>query len=186
MDPRKTAPSLADQWRRHLQAQEQDPTRPVLLDLPSGMPVTATRTNLLILMRRGSIPDALLPRVESLIATAQGGGDEAVRVALNRRLADNPAAFQAEWLRILDAVWMSTVVEPRFSDDPTDAEAIPLDAVSEQDKTFLFSWCQGVAESAAEFLDRSRARAAAPVGDAPVGDGVRDRPADVPGDRFEA
>jgi hypothetical protein len=185
--PTTQAPSLADQWRRHLQEQAIDPTRPVLVDLPSGMRVRATRTNILLLMRYGRIPDALAPRVEELIGLAQGGGDEAVRVSLTHGFASNPAALQVQLTTLFDAVWLATVVEPVFTDDPdTNPDAISVDAVSDADKSFLFSWCQGVTETAAQFLDRTRGGAAALVGTPPVGDGLRAGPAGAPGDRPEA
>jgi hypothetical protein len=189
MEPttKRGTPSLSDQWRRALAERQARTDAPVLVELPSGLSVEATRPSLLLLLRTGRIPDALAPRVEQLIATAQSGGEDAVRVALSTEHRDNPAGFYAEWVNLLDTVWLAAVAEPRFGPAmTTDPDLIPVDQVSEDDKTYLFMWCQGVASDVlAGFRERGR-RPAAAVGDAPVGDGVRPGPAGLPGDRFEA
>jgi hypothetical protein len=148
MEPttKRGTPSLSDQWRRALAERQARTDAPVLVELPSGLSVEATRPSLLLLLRTGRIPDALAPRVEQLIATAQSGGEDAVRVALSTEHRDNPAGFYAEWVNLLDTVWLAAVAEPRFGPAmTTDPDLIPVDQVSEDDKTYLFMWCQGVA-----------------------------------------
>lgn len=156
--------SLTDQWRAHLSAQHTSITRAATIDLPSGLSVRAKRPHLLLLLQTGKIPDTLAPRVESLIEVAQSGGEDAVKSDIERESQENPAAFYASWMNILDIVWTEAVIEPTFTRTPeTEPDAIPISAVSEDDKTFLFMWCQGVDETVATFLDRV-ARAAPPVG----------------------
>jgi hypothetical protein len=161
---------LSDQWRRALAEKHARTDEPVLVELPSGLSVKAARPSLLLLLRAGRIPDAIAPRVEQLIATAQSGGEDAVRVALTNGHKDNPAAWYAEWVNLLDTVWLAAVVEPTFGAAlSTDPDLIPVDQVADDDKTFLFMWCQGVAEEVATAYFRTRARPDAAVGTGPDG-----------------
>jgi hypothetical protein len=177
---------LSDQWRKALAERQARTDVPVLVALPSGLSVKATRPNLLLLLRTGRIPDALAGRVEQLIQTAQSGGEDAVRVALTADHQTNPAATHAMWANLLDTVWLAAVVEPAFGPAlSTDPDLIPVDQVAEDDKNFLFMWCQGVTEDVATFLGRQQ-RPAAPVGTGPTGGPLRSGSGAPAGGGFEA
>jgi hypothetical protein len=168
--------SLSDQWRTHLSAQHRSLVQAALLALPSGMSVRAKRPHLLLLMQTGRIPDTLRPRVESMIAMSQDGGEDAVKADLEREQKENPAGFYADWMNLLDTIWVEAVIDPPFTREPdTNPDALPVADVGEEDKTYLFMWCQGVDESVATFLDR-KARSRTPLGHAPAGEGIQSGP----------
>lgn len=174
--PRSADQSLADQWRAHQRTQTQSLNEPTLLKLPSGLSVRARRPHLLLMLKNGKVPDSLTPRVHELIAVAQDGGDAAVTANLQREQTENPAKFYADWLRLLELVWLESVIDPIFTADPaSNPDAISISDVSDDDKTFLFVWAQGVDQTVAEFLD-GKARATAHVGTPSVGDAVQPRP----------
>lgn len=183
---RPTSTTLADQWRRYLIQQRRQTAVVVDLVLPSGMTVRAMRPNLLQLLGTGRIPDALAAPVQELIALgAVAGGDDQIASELRRRSDADPVGFGAQFLAILDAVWLAAVVEPRFAADAqaeADAEAIPLGQVDVDDKSFLFIWAQGVDLEVRTFLDR-QARARPPVRTAPAGDDVPSGPGGAAGSR---
>jgi hypothetical protein len=177
--------TLSDAWRDYLRRRQEPHATVVSLTLPSGMAVRATRPNLLLLLRTGRIPDTLTPRVESLIAKSQEGGEAAAREEMHRRHRENPAAFFAEWRNLLEVVWCEAVAEPRFTQHPErDAALLPVSQVDNPDLEYLFVWCQGVTEDVATFLGR-RAGAGALVGPGPAGDAVPPRPAGDARDRYE-
>ncbi len=186
--PKRAAPataSLTDQWKAHVQKRATNSTTPRLLELPSGMKVRALRPSLLLLMQRGDIPDFLTPRIHELIAIAsrEGGGDAAVATDIERERLDDPAGYVQRWTQILDIVWLAAVVEPHFAQNPGPGDAaIPISQVDEDDKTFLFTWCQGVDETLVTFRER-RAGEIATVGTPPPGEGIRTGPGDVAGNR---
>lgn len=174
--------SLSDQWRAHQRKQPQALNEPTLLRLPSGLQVRARRPHLLLMLKNGKVPDSLTPRVHELIAVAQAGGDAAVTADLEREQATDPAKFYAEWLNLLELVWLEAVIDPSFTADPeSNPDAIPISDVTDDDKTFLFVWAQGVDQTVAEFLD-GKARSTPHVGVAPMGNAVQPRPSDPAGD----
>lgn len=174
------APSLTEQWQSW-RARQRAPSPDVTLTLPSGLTVRATRPNIVHLMQAGVIPDALAAKVQHLIALASGEGDGAVQADIDRELAADPAGFVVTWTKVLRIVWLNAVIDPRFSETPSDDE-IPIDAVSEDDLTYLFVWAQGVDESVATFLDRRGTRQSAAVGRPSNGDDLRTGPGDSAGD----
>lgn len=174
--------SLTEQWRSFARAQ-QSPARGFLLELPSGLKVRAHRPHLMQLLQTGRIPDTLTPRVHDLIAKAQSGGEAAVQAEMKREQATDPAGFMVAWTLLLDTVWLEAVSDPVFSRDTrADDESLPVAAVNQADKEFLFMWCQGVDQSVQDFRGR-RARSLAAVGTAPDGDDLPSGPGDAVGDQ---
>lgn len=187
MEPRANGASLqnqlTEQWSTYLRQQKQTTADPIEVTLPSGMKVRARRPNLLLLLRTGRIPDIIAPRVEQLVKIAQDGGEDAVRVDLNREKQETPAAFNTMWRNLIEVVWCEAVAEPRFTRDPErDPDALPVFGVSDADAEYLFMFAQGVDETVATFLDR-RNRALASVGNRPAGEPVRIGPSADVGDQ---
>lgn len=181
--PMSTNPTpLYDQWKKKI-AERHNQERPVPVEMPSGVQVMAVRPHLLWMLRNGRIPDALAPRVDHLLELSKAGGEDAVRVAMNDNPED-PESFYAAWIKIRDLVWLEAVKDPVFvaaDRTPGEMELSILD-VTEDDKDYMFIWCQGVDQSLAEFLDGKRREAEA-LALLQTGKEIRDGSAGVAGDR---
>lgn len=174
-----TPPSLTAAWRAYLDGASKARSTAVLLTLPSGMAVRAKRPTLLEVLASGRIPDTLAAKVEALITKAQQQGTGAIQDAMDEQRTADPAGFMSTYLALLDVVWCEAVVEPKFARDPGPNDALtpdtlPVEAVPIGDKTYLFTWAQGVDADLATFPDRAAGT------DPAVGTG-QDRPEIRPG-----
>lgn len=131
---------------------------PLDVPLPSGLKVKAVRVNLLSILEAGRIPDGLTPFVTDLMKL----GDEGDAGAIDQEIR----ARWEEWEMTLDAVWVSVVVEPRFTRGASRGEdnLIPVRLVEVEDKVSLFNWCQGVTDHLAAFRE-TKSGDARPVAD---------------------
>lgn len=148
---------LASLWEEDLNRRTQADQGIVATEimLPSGLPVRAHRVHLLHLLRHGRIPNSLLPIVEKHIALAtEGGVRETIQDALGEFEQDEQSAYK-KFSELLDHVWLQAVIEPKFARNPDrEKKELPLSAVSFEDKTFLYEWCQGVNTDVASFRER--------------------------------
>ena len=160
------APSeLSSLWHARVKARQEaqfTSGAPVRVDLPGGTPVMAIRANVLSLFEAGRIPDAITPFVLDLLKAGREKGEGAVTKLLTDGYAD--------WVRLMDSVWLTSVREPAFVPDGTlSDDAIPMRLVPIEDKIAFFNWANGVPD----YLDAFRQ----PGDDARAshdGEGVRD------------
>lgn len=109
----------------------------IRVELPGGMPVMAVRANVLSLVEAGRIPDALTPFVLDLLKAGREEGHDAVTKLLTDGYSD--------WVRLMDAVWLTCVVEPTFVPDGALSDAaIPMRLVPVDDKVAFFNWSSGI------------------------------------------
>jgi hypothetical protein len=135
----------AAEWKAAIaaDAEARSAAAPVEVRLPSGLRVLAREIGLHQLFDLGKVPDALTPIVFGYVDAAEGkGGEQAV--AAVKELIDSR---WADFVAVVDFVWMQAVVEPRFA--RTTAEAIKSGAISLQkvgiaDRIALFNYCQGM------------------------------------------
>lgn len=174
-DYERRAAELSAAWQERTRQRQVAQVRrlpPVEVELPDGEPVLAVRAPLLPLLEAGRIPDALTPYVLDLLAAGKRGETAAETFIAER---------WQEWVTLLDAVWLASVVAPTFTASAVAHDgAIPVRLVSLPDKIALFNWAQGVDDYLDSFRDRSGAdaRAASAGDDLPGAD-----PGDAPGDR---
>jgi hypothetical protein len=117
---------------------------PERVTLPSGLPVMAVRSPLIVFLEAGRIPDGVTPFVLDLMELGDEGDADAIQETVEERWE--------EWKMMLDSVWLAAVVKPRFTRGNNKKRGfIPLDLVPISDKISLFNWCQGVTDHLASF-----------------------------------
>lgn len=167
------APPLFEVWKKA--KQERDAKRGgVILTLPSGLPVRVARMPLLALIQRGQIPDALAPVIRRYIEDIDRQlepdkhhqrTDEVVQQAVAR----DPVQAFADYKAILEFVFTSCVIEPRFirhgDEDrfvPAPGQDAPLYVdygpdgsepdVTGDDLQYVYNFCQGVDQTVEEYF----------------------------------
>ncbi len=155
---------LTTAWHARVKERQQSEltqAEAVEVELPGGTPVYALKANVISLLEAGRIPDALTPFVLDLLKAGREQGD----VAVTKLLVDG----FADWVRLMDAIWLVCVVQPKFVADGTlSDDAIPMRLVDLEDKIAFFNWAQGVPDHLDAFRQsRDDARAS------PDGEGIR-------------
>lgn len=100
---------------------------PELVELPSGNVARLLRPQLSVMLKRGQIPNPLLP---AAVASMDGGVEDAKAA-----------------LELVDFLVAAAFVEPKVTVDQDAGEGeLSVDALSEADKAFVVKWTQrGVA-----------------------------------------
>lgn len=151
-------PSITDAWRRMFKAKQRQRTTPVLLTLPSGMPVTALRLSVRHLIEYGNIPDPLTTAVREFADLIEGErrGGPSVAQTMADQFNDNPEASWARWISVLDGVFVACISQPSFTDNDRQVDLeqgpFPVADVDYFDKLYVYQWAQGVDQSVADFL----------------------------------
>lgn len=144
MTQQKDLTAIWEEAIRKRQKQALLEAEPFDVPLPSGLHVKAVRANLLSILEAGRIPDALTPFVTDLMQLGDEGDPAEIEEEIKKRWE--------EWEMTLDNVWVSVVVEPRFTTGISHKDnAIPVRLVEISDKIALFNWCQGVTDHLASF-----------------------------------
>lgn len=153
-------PSIASAWRKHIKERSELRGRPIKLDLPSGLPITAVRMPVRYLLSEGIIPDPLTPIIKEHIAllddpAVHSEGESAIVAAFDA----DPEASWHKWIKVVDTIWLACVVQPSFTDDEAQvgaegAEPYSVHEADYFDKLYVYQWTQGVDQPVAEFLQQ--------------------------------
>lgn len=175
----KPARPLFEIWKERQQARKQQEDQGVELLLPSGMPVKVKRVPLALMLRRGTLPDALTPIVNRFIGDinaedAANKTEEELLAEMQEKVSADvdadPAQAYNDYLAIIDFVFRNAVVEPMFCTRADAAAGLPLPAgqdsylfldfgpngeypdVDYGDRLFVYQYCQGVDQTVEEFF----------------------------------
>jgi hypothetical protein len=171
------ADELTAKWQARVRERQQAQidvlasAQPVEVNLPSGLQVLAIRAHIISLKEAGRIPDAITPYVLNLLKIGQEQDEKSVQ----KHIDDT----EDDAVKMLDAVWLATVVAPSFTSDlvPEDG-SVPMRQVDPIDKVALFNWAQGVEDHLSIFRGPGNAGGTRPDGSAvqhPSSDYVRRR-----------
>ena len=114
---------LYDVWKERARARQQQELGGVELMLPSGMPVRVRRIPLILMLQRGTIPDALTPIVNRYIAQiteeeTKGLSQDELLARSQKQVSEDvesdPVEAYNTYTAIIDFVFKTAVVEPRF------------------------------------------------------------------------
>jgi hypothetical protein len=145
-------------WRRHFQEKQEKKQVAVVIDVPTGEQIAAVRMPLSYMLKAGIVPDRLTPAIEKQIALLISGDPKKSREAVYEDYKADAEAADAEWMDVLNFIWMNCCVLPKFVADteaqPDDPEnpTFPISSVELIDKLYLYEWCQGVNETVERFL----------------------------------
>lgn len=151
LDPR--ALDIKSAWVKDWQARKQGWAREVQIDLPiRGVPVMARRVPLRMMLKFGYVPDPLTAKVREHIEIIESREGEKLAEKFNQ----DPETTWADYLQVLDGVFIAAVTQPAFTDDAEQADEelgrFWIGDVDYFDKLYVFQWAQGVDQSAADFL----------------------------------
>jgi len=150
---------LNDGWKKHLQAKAEQKQIAVVMEVPSGEKVAAVRMPLSYMLKAGIIPDRLSEAVEHQIALITAGDPKKSQQTVLEDYAKDAQKSEQEWKDVLDFIWTSCVVLPKFvadaeaTPDDEDNPTFPISSVDLIDKLFLYEWCQGVNETVQAFRE---------------------------------
>lgn len=132
------------------------------LKVPSGHVARVKAVGIEVLMRRGMIPNALLPIIQKHLKK----GDKVNSSQVMEEITETPELI-TNLLRLMDDVVVYCVIEPRvlpvppqenpsdaLTHDPDferDAEALYVDEVDEEDKAFILQFVIGGTQDIEEF-----------------------------------
>jgi hypothetical protein len=156
------APSSASEFKKNKKGK--------LLLLPSGLTVTARRVDLQSFIRRGEVPNALLPIVEE--ALAKGKEMDTAKMVSGDKVS---MEMVNDMFNMVEQVTIETVIAPRIQPVPTDdrgmdipidselrdEDTVYIDEVDPEDKMFLFQWATGGTEDLASFREEASSTLAA-------------------------
>lgn len=152
------AAALTAAWQERVkarQAQAIAASEPHEVPLPSGLTVMAVRADMRSLLEAGKLPDSLTGYALSLLNVGRTGGEASLTPLLTEQLA--------EWNALMDAMWLSSVVAPKFvANGVMDGTAIPMRQVEFEDKVAFFNWSNGVSDHLAAFRDAGDVARTAP------------------------
>jgi len=111
-----------------------------LLKLPSGLVVKAKRMEITYMVKKHLFPSNLINLVMKLQST--GGTPRNEEEA-------------AQMANVVDVIVEGSLLEPKITDEPNyDNNEMHIDDLNEQDKVFIYNWCQGGLEQAKSFRER--------------------------------
>lgn len=193
------SPSFTDVWVKEYK-DRQEFYKPTELQMPSGKTVKVARMPLHLMWSRGLVPDSLTARVQDWIEAVDDESETKFVDELAVLSNDELIQRYVSWVDLLDFVWCTCVKAPTFvmteSEQNVEFGRLWVGEVDMDDKTYLFSFVQGVDQSVEDFF-RQQGEA---LGELPDGEGLRvqaervlwverrggrvagvyDRPSDVP------
>jgi hypothetical protein len=140
---RKSNVSTASQWKKSA-------VGGVEITVPSGNVCLAKRVDLRTFMKKGVIPNSLMPFVQDAIKGKKSTPEEIMEKVNEDGDLD---ARLTEMMELMDHVVCECVIEPKVHPIPKvledgeesdrDPDLLYIDEVDDMDKTFLFQWAVG-------------------------------------------
>lgn len=130
------------------------------LELPSGNVCLARRVGLQSFLKRGMIPNSLLPIIENSLKQGKPVQPDNPMAGVKLDLESINSILDLQ-----DEVTLSAVIEPKVARIPVegdldyherDPDKLYIDDVDQEDKAYIFSWAVGGVSDLEQFRERQR------------------------------